>query len=265
MNKKQVYSDQEEDKANSTATHLTKYSQHAKEHVNPLVHNKGCAKFTKEPSKKELFPKPPAPSAPTIPPVLSANPLNHKQTVIQKKESISSVGSDGVLSNTDEFNPTENRIGFSNFIKPPLFEVHNTMQFLLLTMRDNAKEELPIKKEEKTPTNNTKVKMPFKSRSMFQQKTESIEALAADLTPEQYNFLKKMYGFKYNYLIHALNMREIYFQYVSISKSAMSFTNSEEFLNKVSNILELKKNYLKDNSILYIQVKSNINKFITSK
>lgn len=260
---------EEEDKTVNHANHVSRYIQPKKEHANPLVYNKGNANFKKDSPKKE--------SQNTVIPTL-ANHMEHNQQIsqknflspinpndldmIKKKDSISSVGSDGGFTNTDEFDAREKTIGVSNFIRPPLFEVNNTMQFLLQTKREESTNDKTsfVKNTKENHEANGIAKMPFKSRSMAQQKTEGIEALAADLTPEQYNYLKKMYDFKNNYLFHALNMREVYFQYVSISKSTMNFTNSQDFLLKVSSLLALKKNYAKD----FSQIPSNfliINKF----
>jgi hypothetical protein len=218
-----------------------------KEHINPLLYNKGNAKVSKDFIKKT----PPSTESSKsqeanthIPHTNYLSPVITQQWDIIKKESISSVGSDGALSNTEEFDISDKTIGVINFIKPPLFEINNTMQLLLQAKRvDDIANEKSVNNQ---LTCQEEVKMPYKSRSMFQQKTESIEALAADLTPEQYNFLKTMYQFKCNYLFHTLNMREVYFQYVSVSNSKMSFANSEDFLRQVSALLSQKKNYLRD-------------------
>lgn len=241
------YIDTEDKNSSSKASELSRYSQPMKEHINPLLYNKGNARASKDFVKKPTLPT----ESMCLPEynhhIAQTNylsPVITQQWDILKKESISSVGSDGALSNTEEFDFSDNALGVSNFIKPPLFEVNNTMQLLLQAKKveDMANE----KKIDNQLNGKEEVKMPYKSRSMFQQKTESIEALAADLTPEQYNFLKTMYEFKCNYLFHTLNMREVYFQYVSVSNSKMSFASSEEFLKQVSALLSQKKNYLRD-------------------
>jgi hypothetical protein len=166
---------------------------------------------------------------------------------IGKKDSVSSQNSEGGYSICSELNPTERELGLGSFIKLPLFEVAKTMQYLLHLKYELLKQikTANSKSEDSSRYINNSRRVP-KSCSMMEEKGICIEDFAADVSPEVYQFLKKVYSYKSNYLFHVLNMRNIYFQYVSVSRSTMSFTNTQEFLVLVEKAMLQNKNYMKD-------------------
>jgi len=227
-----------------------RYLQVTREHVNPLVHNKGSPYAIKV---EKCFDQeaPTAPSAnfkdqPEADGRLSPHSLMCNLHMVKKD----TLTTEAAMSNISELNSAERIAKVNNIFQLPLFEIRNTMQALAFKRKMvDIDPESPVNLCAEQKQRLFPCKVPYKSRSMLPGQRESFERLAADLTPKQYNFLKQMYGFKTNYLFHVLNMREIYFQYVTLSREDMTFTGCEAFQSRVKHLLKQSEHFVRDASI----------------
>ncbi len=245
---------EEDDKTSEGFSHFyTRYTKPVKEHVNPLLHNKGSVNFVKD--------------NPTPPPKLDLSPLVLTTSPhLTKKSESAVIQFDSMLSldcsptGMSEFYSAEKAAPLNSVFQLPLFEIHHTM-YLLAQKRDALKEIVEEKNdvaEEEAPSAKKPapdqsedlkqkkiLKMPYKSCSMQQAKCEGIETMAADLTPRQYGFLKKVFAYKSNYLFHTLNFREVYFQYVAVTKEIMKLSTSEDVAEQLQTLMRQSKSYAK--------------------
>ncbi len=222
------------------------YSQPMREHVNPLLFNKGSVRGDSDHLK---FARPTQIASTKS----KSGPLpeDERTLFLQRREAedgdemkrsgtLSSICSEG-FSNTSELNSDERK---TQLFQLPLFEIHGTIQQLIKARRLLPQEE-QAENQNDSPADSLSPpsRPPGKSRTMQPDKGVALEKLAEDLTPQQYEYFKEMYAFKGSYLLHVLHVREIYFQYVSISKNDMSYTTSHEFTTQVSRLLTQKPRF----------------------
>ena len=158
------------------------------------------------------------------------------------KENVQGSNED-LLSITSELNSSERFKKLSNIFQLPMFEIHNTMQAvmsrkLLETISEKNGDDTPKRTKKKT-----KSKGQHKCLSVYGTKREGAEDMQQELTPKQYTYFSKMNEFKTDYLSHVLNHKEIYFQYVSMSKANTWFLNSAEFITRNNKLLEQKSKF----------------------
>jgi len=255
----------EEEEKECCVIQISRYSHLLSGHLNPLVYNKGYVSTTnsehcysspdiqlKEPDIKVVLPLTESLNLPLI---------SGEDFGMIKKDSMLS---EAAMSNISELTSAERISKVNNIFQLPLFEIHNTMQDILFRKRTKRKMQEALKKVEPEPKikqgseitdpKNSNllvcpVKLPFKSRSLFQKEKQGFEKLGAELTQKQEEYFRKMFAFKGNYLFHVLNEKSIYLQYVILSRENMSFTTCEPFVSRVRQILSLAKNLKKENTI----------------
>ncbi len=211
---------------------FAQYGQLTREHLNPLVHNKGTS-----PGVKELHSK----QSEILTAYLRQNPAPVAVPLdILKQDSLAS---DAAMSNTSELNTNERSEKVNNVFRLPLFEVSGG------TIQARVEEKGPEEEVAAGPDKQvlqSHEHAPYKSRSMKPRDKLSFESFGEELTPEQYRYFKAMYAFKTDYLIHALNMREIYFQYVMVSREDMSFTFSAPFTTRIGRLMQQAEKFVRD-------------------
>ena len=259
--------DEEDKNMGKFSEFYCKYSQETNAHVNPLLHNKGSANISKG---TPVLPNNP-PSSEELPSAPDENETITEFNLIKPVASFES--SEATPSGIAEFVQSEDSPVGAVF-QMPIFEVHQSVK-LLQERRERgtvakgvptaivSQEQLPILADEKLKL--PAPKAPYKSYSMQPIKDEGLEM--ADLSSRQYDFLKKVFAYKSNYLYHALNMQEIYVQYAAISKEISKITNSGDLKVRLDRLLLQQSEYPR-NTELYKGNKIstaiiNINIFIT--
>ncbi len=232
---------EEEEKGSTTFSQFARYSIPVCDHVNPLLHNKGSVGVSKDVAKKD-------------PPVSLVVPGRKK--VFHRGDTKESVESDG--PGMSEFESFEGGSQIGTLLQLPLFEIHNTMELLLqkrqLQVGDtdppaesSSSSNSPNKEKKIDGGGSYACRMPLKSYSMQPPENPcNMEALATELPPAQFEFLKQMYAFKTNYLFHVLNMRDIYFQYVAVSKGIANLANSQNIEDQMKMMQTHAKNFTRD-------------------
>lgn len=223
---------EEDDKMQNSASQFVRYSHPKKPHTNPLVHNKGSAHFSKEVGPKEQ-------NQPTLeefkPKIESQLKVPSQDEAIVKKSSIASV-----CSNISEFDVIEKLQKAENPFFLPLFEIHGTLQLLIQGSKGRYLSSVNL------PDSSYANGMPLRSHSIRTEEKENIQISPGSLSEKQVNFIKMVNSISTNYISHVLNNRDLYFQYVAISKSPLDFMNSEFFISRMDNLMKQKRNYERD-------------------
>jgi hypothetical protein len=269
-------------RTSSTLSQFAQYARPVKEHVNPLLHNKGCVRgpgrqLVKLDSAPVRLMEAAALDSLVIlhdedvkGPLPSALVSHDEQGLVKKGTNTSSCS--GVLSDMSELNSSERFKKLSNFFQLPLFEVHSTMQLLRLQKsskrhaRGEGEGEGPGEvgqhegEGDTSPVTGSKLSVkdqllvlgtkPYhKCRSALLADKPDLEKLRAELTPKQEAYFALMKDIKTNYISHALNNREIYFQYVAMSRANLEFTNTPDFAREVETLLLQQPKYARNRDI----------------
>lgn len=219
---------------------LRRYSQTAVSHMNPLLFNKGnvpktpsanhtiCRGFSSEEDIE-------------IPEESATNFITTKVRSFKSKTNIkysSILIADEDLNDSSELRTVERNQRMLNLLRIPIFETHDSEH---LTPEKN-KEAPAVKTRESAlvvtaPYVEEHKLLTYKSKTLKTAPTPSIESMGAKLTIEQHDYLKAMYEFKDYYLYYVLKKKEIFRQYVAMSKANMSFTKSKIFQEQKGNLL----------------------------
>ena len=251
----------EEENEGPVVLEISRYSQLTGYHTNPLLHNKGFANAQKNllaPNNSVILSYLPISqqndvitSAFQLPQVTNNTIDIHKKDTIMSEAQMSNISE---LDANDQIAKANNMLLLTEEIKSNIQElVHN--ELIAFWSPEEDKDDT-IKKKRDSLTQLARI--PLKCRTMATYQKQSFDKLGVDLTPEQFQYFKKMYAIKENYLFHALGMKEIYIQYVQTSREDMSFINSESFSAKMDWLLKQRKNYARD-----IAVYKGIFTFIT--
>eukprot|EP00826_Nyctotherus_ovalis_P020295 TRINITY_DN1635_c0_g3_i1.p1 TRINITY_DN1635_c0_g3~~TRINITY_DN1635_c0_g3_i1.p1 ORF type:complete len:310 (-),score=71.30 TRINITY_DN1635_c0_g3_i1:6374-7303(-) len=233
--------DAEEDKAVTERILLPCKSPELK--ANPLLHNKGL------------------PKAKTAAPI---NPL--KDTPIIKKKSKkfsvafladpakSPSGYDVV--GMSEFGAASELPGIKEILSIPLSEMN--MDYLdyqrtvtKVNEAEKTNEALPDPSQIASKIarrRKEQLGMPTKPQSMALPEDGGMALFAENLSPEQFEFLKRVYAYKDNYYVRALSILEISSQYVSIFRYLRKMSESELVLKQLKSFASEAEKYARDAS-----------------
>lgn len=224
--------------------------------ANPLLHNKGLPKTIKA----------------------SLNPLKKAPEVKKKSKKFSAAFLDDTAKSPSgydvigmsEFGEACGLPGIKEIITIPLSEMNmDYLTFQKTIVKAEAPNIIPDVKEEdkeddagekypETIMLKDKIKrkrqellgMPAKLQSMGLPEDDGMKPFEEKLSPEQFDFLKKVYAYKDNYYIHALRMGEINNQYVSIFRYLRKISESEAVLKQLKHFASQADKYAK-NIVLY--------------
>ena len=277
--RKELRPNEEIKRTTSTLSQFAQYARPVKEHVNPLLHNKGCVrragrqlvKLDSAPVRLlEATPKEPleVPQEEELKePLSSIPPAQEDQGLVKKGTNTSSCS--GLLSDVSELNSSERFKKLSNFFQLPLFEIHNTMQLLRVQHQGkrvdasegaihgperhgregNASPVSLSKPAEKDQHLALGAKGYHKCRSTLLATKPDVDKLRGELTPKQEAYFALMKDIQSNYINHALNYPEIYFQYVAMSRANLEFTNTPEFGREVAELLLQQPHYARGRDV----------------
>jgi hypothetical protein len=237
----------EEEKSPSCTNQVNRYVQPIKEYINPLIHNKGSAHFSKESVIRG--PIHTITSVSKNLPEIEGNSIE----VIEKRSSIASAISEGCYSNISELDISDKLRKENNLFLPPLFEVHSALQLLYQTKSEGFATSHTSVKSQARP-----ITIPRKSHSIRTEPKNNIPIESSSLNQPLKDFIKKVNEISTNYMSHVLNNRDVYFQYVVLSKTQFSFLNTELFNMQVEGLMNLKPQYEKN--IMCYQGRLNIKK-----
>ncbi len=206
----------EETKRKASHRTFAQLPKSSKERVNPLLSNKGSVR----PRLSSLaLPRTPAPS-------LSSTTVVPPKLDKERDES----SSDDVSSELDS---SERFRKLANLCQLPLFEIHGTMHVL--------RQKRTLQHERGKRSNEFR-----KSRTMHGARTPGAQEMLQTLTQEQHKYFGHMKESKTDYMSHMLNCKQIYFQYVAVSKTNMWFLKSAEFEVMTSKLMEQKERFRQD-------------------
>ncbi len=225
---------------------FAQFPKQSKERVNPLLSNKGSVRVSGH-STLATGPLPLTPtllSQATVPaylpgrrtPPLGKEKAEKKKRVLMRMDSGAS--NDDVSSELDS---TERFNKLANLCQLPLFEIHNTMHMLREKGLDTGEDAGP---------GGRKGKGFHKSQTLYGTKRKGAEDMKQVLTTKQYEYFSKIHDINTDYITHVLNHREIYFQYVAMSKSNMWYLKTAEFKVMVDKLMAQKAQF-KQNKAKY--------------
>lgn len=268
---------EDEEKINGFYSQIYSHVTTIKEHLNPLLSNKGSVTGVVDLSPSNRLGLPNFSHFTKLP----GRKINSSIDVVN----FDNADAENSPTAMAEFKPNEKINSIDTFFQLPLFEIHHTMYVLIqkkktiklaspviskpskenidelekIISQENVENEVIINEpankaspEKEEQTTNGHAKMPYKSVSMFLAKGRGVDTMAENLSPEQYAYLKKVFGFKGNYLHHSLNMREVYFQYVAVTKEMVKLSNNDKIKSQLQNLLKQTHKYPKKDKGIFI-------------
>jgi hypothetical protein len=191
----------------------------------------------------------------TIQPINTKNTLTvpfkdvneSREEETSKEMSMTDPYSDVNFEGISELNSCERFRKLSNSYQLPLFKIHKTLGVL---MNREYSQHLPLPLRVAPSLNVVRKRIIKRKETIFRsKKSKSVNTrknvdFAKKLTKIEHQYFTIMNGIKVNYIRHVLSNKEIYKEYVRMSKANISFTDSEEFKSQMQKIMSQKIKYV---------------------
>eukprot|EP00826_Nyctotherus_ovalis_P037006 TRINITY_DN3345_c0_g1_i1.p1 TRINITY_DN3345_c0_g1~~TRINITY_DN3345_c0_g1_i1.p1 ORF type:complete len:298 (-),score=52.26 TRINITY_DN3345_c0_g1_i1:244-1137(-) len=245
MSSNTLTSQEMEDEKDCVVGEIPLYFDTYKAHVNPLVSNKGYT-----PNALLFFKK----RSLSLLAIIERKPfllMLASQDIVEPEvvSKAGSMASDGGMTNIAEFESSGEMLGL-NVMQLPLFEIKSTLKAQLIKKRTQKLQPPSSQAPNVHFMEQLAPRTPFKSCSLKVRITPSIENMADELSPRQFAYVEKMCQIKTNYLMHALNRKSLYLQYVTLARQSFEFTRETSFTDNLGKLTALAANFNRPPSIL---------------
>jgi len=182
---------------------------------------------------------PPNPNAKSYQDYPQKQTADQSTTMIQKDQMTHTL-SDDLISDVSELNSSERFKKLTSIFLLPMFEVHNTMQ----AMKQNLIK-TPSEIHESKPEG---LILPRRAQTLAGVTRTHVEDMKRELTPKQHEYFSKMNAFRGSYLSNVLNRREIYFQYVTMSKADMWYLGTQDYEKRYIEMMSQRPKFAQNKS-----------------